>query len=38
MSDEEDRRPKGSPAVVSTFKEFKMNFDLFSESSLSDLD
>ncbi|KAL1954703.1 hypothetical protein VTO42DRAFT_807 [Malbranchea cinnamomea] len=35
---DEDRRPHGSPAVVSTFKEFKTNFDLFSEGSLGDLD
>ncbi|EAW09002.1 ankyrin repeat protein [Aspergillus clavatus NRRL 1] len=34
----EDRRPNGSPAVVSTLKEFQTNFNLFSESSLSDLD
>ncbi|EFE42592.1 ankyrin repeat protein [Trichophyton verrucosum HKI 0517] len=35
---DEDRRPNGSPAVVTSFKEFQTNFNLFSESSLSDLD
>ncbi|KFY42964.1 hypothetical protein V494_02145 [Pseudogymnoascus sp. VKM F-4513 (FW-928)] len=33
-----DRRPDGSPAVVTSFKEFQTNFNLFSESSLSELD
>ncbi|RYP91396.1 hypothetical protein DL770_002441 [Monosporascus sp. CRB-9-2] len=32
------RRASGSPAVVSTFKEFRHNFNVFSESSLSDMD
>ncbi|KAF3900224.1 Ankyrin repeat-containing domain [Trichophyton interdigitale] len=35
---DEDRRSDGSPAVVTSFKEFQTNFNLFSESSLSDLD
>lgn len=33
-----DRKPQGAPAVVSSLQEFKKNFDLFSESSLVDLD
>ncbi|KAK2836870.1 hypothetical protein FQN49_006637, partial [Arthroderma sp. PD_2] len=33
-----DRKPNGSPAIVNSFKEFQTNFNLFSESSLSDLD
>ncbi|KAK0126771.1 hypothetical protein ONS95_008352 [Cadophora gregata] len=33
-----DRKPNGSPAVVSSFKDFQKNFNLFSESSLADLD
>ena len=32
------RRPDGSPAVVPTFKEFQRNFNIFSESSLAELD
>ncbi|RYO79042.1 hypothetical protein DL766_009476 [Monosporascus sp. MC13-8B] len=32
------RRANGSPAVVSTLKEFRHNFSVFSESSLSDMD
>ncbi|KAG4440717.1 hypothetical protein IFR05_003811 [Cadophora sp. M221] len=32
------RRPSGSSAVVSSFKDFQTNFNLFSESSLADLD
>jgi Ankyrin repeats (3 copies) len=35
---DEDRKPQGAPAVVSSFKDFQQNFNLFSESSLSDLD
>ncbi len=35
---DEDRKPNGAPAVVSSFKDFQQNFNLFSESSLSDLD
>jgi hypothetical protein len=35
---DEDRRPDASPAVVSSFKDFQQNFNLFSESSLADLD
>ncbi|KAH7417628.1 hypothetical protein BKA64DRAFT_702397 [Cadophora sp. MPI-SDFR-AT-0126] len=33
-----DRKPNGSAAVVSSFKDFQKNFNLFSESSLADLD
>ncbi|KAF2023873.1 ankyrin [Setomelanomma holmii] len=33
-----DRRPSGAPAVVQTLKEFQTNFQLFSESSLVDMD
>jgi hypothetical protein len=33
-----DRKANGSPAMVSSFKEFKSNFSIFSESSLVDLD
>lgn len=35
---DEDRRPNGSPAVVGSIKDFQSNFNLFSESSLADLD
>lgn len=35
---DEDRRPNGSPAVVTSFKEFQRNFNIFCESSLSDMD
>jgi hypothetical protein len=35
---DEDRKPNGSPAIVSSFKDFQQNFNLFSESSLTDLD
>ncbi|APA10450.1 hypothetical protein sscle_06g052200 [Sclerotinia sclerotiorum 1980 UF-70] len=35
---DEERRPNGSPAVVRSFKDFQTNFNLFSESSLADLD
>ncbi|KAL2074939.1 hypothetical protein VTL71DRAFT_8719 [Oculimacula yallundae] len=35
---DQDRKPNGSPAVVSSFKDFQKNFNLFSESSLADLD
>lgn len=34
----EKRRPHGSPAVVSSLKEFKHNFSVFSESSLVEMD
>lgn len=34
----EDRKPNGAPAVVTSFKDFQQNFNLFSESSLTDLD
>lgn len=34
----EDRKANGSPAVVSFFRDFQQNFNLFSESSLTDLD
>jgi hypothetical protein len=33
-----ERKPDGAPAVVTTFKEFQKNFNLFSESSLVELD
>lgn len=35
---DDQRRPNGSPAIVSTLKEFQTNFNLFSEASLVDLD
>ncbi|TVY29345.1 Uncharacterized protein LHYA1_G001351 [Lachnellula hyalina] len=35
---DEDRKPSGSPAVVSSFKDFQRNFNLFSESSLTEVD
>jgi hypothetical protein len=35
---EADRKPNGAPAVVTSFKDFQQNFNLFSESSLIDLD
>ncbi|RDW70384.1 hypothetical protein BP5796_08781 [Coleophoma crateriformis] len=35
---DKDRKPNGSPAVVSSIKDFQKNFNLFSESSLADLD
>ncbi|KAI1826431.1 ankyrin repeat protein [Xylaria intraflava] len=34
----EKRRRNGSPAVVGSLKEFQYNFNIFSESSLSDMD
>ncbi len=34
----EVRRPDGSPAVVQDFKTFQRNFNVFSESSLVELD
>lgn len=34
----ERRRPNGSPAVVTSLKEFRRNFAVFSESSLAELD
>lgn len=36
--DSSERKPSGAPAIVGSFKEFKKNFDLFSESSLVDMD
>src|SRR5436190_2726455 len=33
-----DRKQDGSPAIVQSLKEFQTNFNLFSESSLVDLD
>jgi ankyrin repeat protein len=36
--DNADRKPDGSPAIVQSLKEFQTNFQLFSESSLVDLD
>lgn len=35
---DDQRRPNGSPAVVQSHKEFRHNFNIFSESSLVDLD
>jgi len=35
---EKDRKPNGAPAIVPSFKEFQQNFNLFSESSLTELD
>lgn len=35
---EEVRRLNGSPATVQSLKEFKRNFNIFSESSLADMD
>ncbi|KAL1880820.1 hypothetical protein VTK73DRAFT_4990 [Phialemonium thermophilum] len=32
------RRPDGSPATVSSLKEFRRNFNIFSESALVDMD
>ncbi|PLB49657.1 ankyrin [Aspergillus steynii IBT 23096] len=32
------RRPNGSPAIVPSLNEFKKNFNIFSELSLSDMD
>lgn len=34
----EDRKPDGAPAFVESLKDFQQNFNLFSESSLVDLD
>lgn len=34
---DDDRRKDGSSAIVSSFKDFQQNFNLFSESSLADL-
>lgn len=33
-----DRKPNGAPAVVQSLQEFQTNFQLFSESSLVDMD
>ena len=33
-----DRKPEGAPATVESMQDFKKNFNLFSESSLADLD
>ncbi|KAL8890878.1 MAG: hypothetical protein Q9215_002029 [Flavoplaca cf. flavocitrina] len=33
-----DRKPAGAPATVTSFQDFRKNFNLFSESSLVDLD
>ena len=35
---DKERKKSGKPAVVSNFKDFQKNFNLFSESSLIDLD
>lgn len=34
----DNRKPAGSPATVESMQDFKKNFNLFSESSLADLD
>ena len=34
----QDRKLQGAPATVGSIKDFKKNFNLFSESSLADLD
>ena len=36
--DDDIRKDTGEPAVVASLKEFQHNFNLFSESSLTDLD
>lgn len=33
-----DHRPDGTPAIVQSLKEFQVNFNLFSESALVDVD
>jgi hypothetical protein len=33
-----DRKPDGAPAIVESIQDFKKNFNMFSESSLADLD
>lgn len=33
-----ERKPEGAPAVVTSLKEFQKNFNIFSESSLAELD
>jgi hypothetical protein len=35
---DKDRKPNGSPAIVPTFDEFRNNFTLFTEGSLSEID
>ena len=35
---DEDRKPNGSPAIVQSLRDFKTHFNVFSESSLVDLD
>ena len=35
---EKDRKPNGAPATVESINSFKKNFNLFSESSLVDMD
>ncbi|KAF2839151.1 ankyrin [Patellaria atrata CBS 101060] len=35
---QKDRKPNGVPAIIESFKEFQTNFNLFSESSLVDMD
>ncbi|KAK8234423.1 ankyrin repeat protein [Phyllosticta capitalensis] len=36
--DDDQRKPNGAPAVVQSFEDFKTNFNLFSESSLTEMD
>lgn len=38
LPDDGQRRPHGSPAVVKSLKDFKHNFNVFSESSLVEMD
>lgn len=33
-----ERKPEGAPAIVTSLKEFQKNFNIFSESSLAELD
>lgn len=35
---EEERKINGSPAIVNSLRDFQQNFNIFSESSLADLD
>lgn len=35
---DDDRKPNDSPAIVESFKQFQNNFNVFSESSLVDMD
>lgn len=35
---QDERKPNGAPAIVTSLKDFQQNFNIFSESSLADLD